>query len=80
MIDKFAPVRFCDQCQKDVDVVFRDKTVPFTVYGEKVDITYKASFCPVCGQAVCERDFDDALERYVQEHHQNNDLWPKEDS
>ena len=59
-IDKFAPVRYCDRCEKDVDVIFRDKTVPFAVEGDRVNITYKASYCPECGQAVCERDFDDA--------------------
>ena len=76
MIDKFAPERWCDKCGETVSVVFRDKTVPFTVYGEKVQITYKASFCPKCGQAVCERDFDDALERYIREKHSTDQyLW-----
>lgn len=76
-IDKFAPIRFCDHCEEDVEVIFRDKTVPFHVDGEEVEITYKASFCPKCGQAVCERDFDDALERFVEEKHRA--LWPKEE-
>ena len=75
-IDKFAPERYCDRCKKTVSVIFRDKTVPITVYGEPVDITYKASFCPICGQAVCERDFDDALRKYLDER---SDLFPDEE-
>lgn len=27
MPDKFAPERYCDQCEKTVSVVFRDKTI-----------------------------------------------------
>lgn len=75
-VDKFAPERYCDRCEKTVSVVFRDKTVPIHVYGEEVPITYKASYCPICGQAVCERDFDDALQRYMDSR---NGLFPRED-
>lgn len=75
MADKFAKERFCDKCEKTVPVEFRDKTVEITVYGQKVPITYKASYCSVCGQAVCERDFDDALQKYLDDH---ADIFPKE--
>lgn len=75
MPDKFAKERYCDQCEKTVSVVFRDKTVPVHVYGQEVPITYKASYCSVCGQAVCERDFDDALQAYMESQ---KELFPKE--
>jgi len=77
MTDKFAPERYCDQCEKTVSVVFRDKTVPVHVYGKEVQITYKASYCSICGQAVCERDFDDALRSYLDGQ---NGLFPKEEA
>lgn len=73
--DKFAPERYCDRCKKTVSVVFRDKTVPVHVYGKEVPITYKASYCSVCCQAVCERDFDDALQAYMESQ---KELFPKE--
>lgn len=75
MPDKFAKERYCDRCEKTVSVVFRDKTVPVHVYGKEVPITYKASYCSVCGQSVCERDFDDALQAYMESQ---KELFPKE--
>lgn len=75
LVDKFAKERYCDQCDKTVPVVFRDKTVAVPIYGERVELTYKASYCSVCGQAVCERDFDDVLQAYMEKH---NELFPKE--
>lgn len=75
LVDKFAKERYCDRCEKTVIVVFKDKTVPVHVYGQEVPITYKASYCSVCGQAVCERDFDDALQAYMESQ---KELFPKE--
>lgn len=75
-VDKFAPERYCDKCEKTVSVIFCNKTVPIHVYGKQVPITYKASYCSECGQAVCERDFDDALQAYLDSQ---QGLFPKED-
>ena len=55
----YKPVRFCDQCRRDVKVIYRPQSVQMMIYGQMETLSFDAAFCPDCGTVLCERGFDE---------------------
>lgn len=67
---------YCGRCKEIVSPALRDCRAEYT-HPIKGDFTirYKAAFCPVCGELLCERDQDIAFMEYLkgeEEHGKEN--------
>ena len=49
---------YCDRCETDVAPEIRScESVLERDDGKRIPVRYDAAFCPVCGNKLCERDY-----------------------
>lgn len=64
---RYPEALYCEGCDQDVSpaIVWRDALVAPRDGGAEIRFDYQAAVCPLCGQTLCERDYDYQLIKAV---------------
>lgn len=58
--------RFCPTCCREVATVIWREKVEVPVANEKVSVEFDAHRCPICGELLCERGFDEVMVELIE--------------